>query len=85
MPKVLCASFFPVIEDVMDISSDPIPNLNFVLIYVITVQGESVDGFLESLGLEKYSITFQAEEVRRIAIGLFSSILLPAKFSQVHI
>ncbi|MCL7032493.1 hypothetical protein MKW94_011712, partial [Papaver nudicaule] len=25
-------------------------------------KGESVDGFLESLDLEKYSITFQAEE-----------------------
>lgn len=27
------------------------------------MQVESVDSFLQSLGLEKYSITFQAEEV----------------------
>ncbi|KAI3936096.1 hypothetical protein MKW98_015855 [Papaver atlanticum] len=31
-------------------------------------KGDSVDGFLESLGLEKYSITFQAEEVDMTAL-----------------
>ncbi|GAA0165356.1 RNA metabolism protein [Lithospermum erythrorhizon] len=31
-------------------------------------KGETVDSFLESLGLEKYSITFQAEEVDMTAL-----------------
>ncbi|KAI3450847.1 hypothetical protein Pfo_007512 [Paulownia fortunei] len=31
-------------------------------------KGESVDNFLQSLGLEKYSITFQAEEVDMTAL-----------------
>ncbi|OVA01631.1 Sterile alpha motif domain [Macleaya cordata] len=31
-------------------------------------KGESVDGFLQSLGLEKYLITFQAEEVDMTAL-----------------
>ncbi|KAJ0792577.1 putative sterile alpha motif domain-containing protein [Helianthus annuus] len=32
------------------------------------VQAETVDSFLQSLGLEKYSITFQAEEVDMTAL-----------------
>uniref|UniRef100_A0A3Q7I2M2 SAM domain-containing protein n=1 Tax=Solanum lycopersicum TaxID=4081 RepID=A0A3Q7I2M2_SOLLC len=32
------------------------------------VQAESVDNFLQSLGLEKYAITFQAEEVDMAAL-----------------
>ncbi|PHT38131.1 hypothetical protein CQW23_21704 [Capsicum baccatum] len=38
------------------------------LSFVSLVQAESVDNFLQSLGLEKYAITFQAEEVDMAAL-----------------
>lgn len=34
----------------------------------------SVDDFLQSLGLEKYSITFQAEEVRKSIFRIIKSV-----------
>ncbi|WMV46896.1 hypothetical protein MTR67_040281 [Solanum verrucosum] len=36
--------------------------------FIHLVQAESVDNFLQSLGLEKYAITFQAEEVDMAAL-----------------
>lgn len=41
------------------------------------MQAGSMDNFLQSLGLEKYSITFQAEEVCYISF-LFIVILMLA-------
>lgn len=39
------------------------------------MQGDtSVDDFLQSLGLEKYSITFQAEEVWKSYVSSIKSI-----------
>lgn len=43
---------------------NPLWLLFILLTHASLMQVESVDGFLQSLGLEKYSITFQAEEVR---------------------
>nr|XP_016502945.1 PREDICTED: uncharacterized protein LOC107821069 [Nicotiana tabacum] len=37
-------------------------------IYFFLLQVESVDSFLQSLGLEKYTVTFQAEEVDMAAL-----------------
>lgn len=50
--------------------------MSFEVIYSLlkvmsSMQAESVDSFLESLGLEKYSITFQAEEVCKSIVSVY--------------
>lgn len=45
-------------------------------IYFFLLQVESVDSFLQSLGLEKYAVTFQAEEVCSFPLLLSFSVYL---------
>ncbi|XP_057508886.1 uncharacterized protein LOC130791672 isoform X2 [Actinidia eriantha] len=65
-PKSVLEGSKPVRKSV--IVETPEPEIKKVASSVPKQKAESVDSFLQSIGLEKYSITFQAEEVDMTAL-----------------